>query len=182
MFIKISSFLLGGHDMKIQIIGYSGSGKSTLAKKLSQHYHLPLLYLDCVQFYGEWQERSLEEKNRIVDDFLNQHDKWVIDGNYHQVSPQRFQQCDMIIYLNYSRFYCFYKALQRYVQNIGKKRESCPCTEKFDLEFMKWLLIDGRSKKYQKMHLAHYRQCQGIRLMFKNRHQLEKYFKENTIK
>ncbi|MDT8336623.1 MAG: hypothetical protein RQ856_02205 [Candidatus Izemoplasmatales bacterium] len=48
--------------MRIQIIGFSGSGKSTLAKKLADCYNLPLLCMDTVQFYGDWQSRSIEEQ------------------------------------------------------------------------------------------------------------------------
>ena len=58
--------------MKIQIIGYSGSGKSTLAKKLGLFYNIPYLHLDNVQFYGDWQERSIKEQNLIVDKFLQE--------------------------------------------------------------------------------------------------------------
>lgn len=118
--------------MKIQIIGYSGSGKSTLAKRLAEHYHTPLLYLDTVQYYDDWKERTLLQQNEIVETFLNQHDAWVIDGNYGCVAPRRFEECDMIIYLNYSRLYCYVMALQRYFQNRGRCRESCPCIEKLD--------------------------------------------------
>lgn len=167
--------------MKIQIIGYSGSGKSTLAKKLSQHYQIPLLYLDNVQFYDCWKKRSLEQQNEIVSDFLNRHQDWVIDGNYGKVAPERFQQCDMMIYLNYNRFYCFWKAFQRYRKNKGKIRESCPCIEKFDLEFQKWILFEGRTKAQKRKHLHHLSQCQGQTYIFKNRKQLYQFLQENGI-
>ena len=82
--------------MKIQIIGYSGSGKSTLAKTLANHYNLPLLYLDAVNFYDNWQERTFEEKNAIVEKFLNDNpDGWVIDGNYSNIGKRRFEESDI---------------------------------------------------------------------------------------
>lgn len=167
--------------MKIQIIGYSGSGKSTLAKRLAEHYHIPLLYLDTVQFYDDWKERPLFQQNEIVETFLNQHDAWVIDGNYGRVAPRRFQECDMIIYLNYSRLYCYMMALQRYFQNKGHCRESCSCIEKFDLEFQKWILIDGRTSQQKKKHLEHLSMCQKDVYVFKNRRQLHQFLKEKGI-
>ena len=100
--------------MKIQIIGYSGSGKSTLCKILSKHYNIPLLYLDTVRFYGDWEERPNEEMTAIVDKFLNENSSWVIDGNYTSVSPNRFNDCDIIIYLNYNRFFCLTQVIKRY--------------------------------------------------------------------
>ncbi len=167
--------------MKIQIIGYSGSGKSTLAKILSDYYHIPCLYLDQVQFYGQWQERSITQQNEIVDTFLKQHQDWVIDGNYSQVARQRFQQCDWIIFLNYSRWYCLIMCIKRYFQYRGIHRESCPCDEKLDKEFLKWILWDGRTKAHRQKHWEHMNLCQGQRLVFKNRKQLKKYLKEQKI-
>ena len=79
-------------NLKIQIIGYSGSGKSTLAKKLGIHFDIPYLHLDNVQFYGDWEERSKEEQNKIVDEFLENNDSWVIDGNYSPTVPVNLQQ------------------------------------------------------------------------------------------
>ena len=73
--------------MRIQIIGYSGSGKSTLARRLGELYGLPVLHLDAVQFYGNWNERSLEEQNALVQKFLEKNEGWVIDGNYARVCP-----------------------------------------------------------------------------------------------
>ena len=167
--------------MKIQIIGYSGSGKSTLAKRLSEYYHIPLLYLDHVQFYGNWQERSIEEQNQIVEDFLKQNDSWVIDGNYSHVAPQRFKECDLIIFLNYSRIYCLIQCMKRYYKYKGIPRESCPCNEKMDLEFLKWFLYDGRTKSQRNKHIEHFSLCHGRKLMFKSRKQLIQYMKDNNI-
>ena len=104
--------------MKIQIIGYSGSGKSTLAKTLANHYNLPLLYLDAVNFYDNWQERTFEEKNAIVEKFLNDNpDGWVIDGNYSNIGLRRFEESDITIFFNYNRFYCYKMAIQRFNEN-----------------------------------------------------------------
>ena len=100
--------------MKIQIIGYAGSGKSTLAKKLGLFYNIPYLHLDNVQFYGNWQERSKAEQNKIVDEFLNNNDEWVIDGNYSIVSSKRFEISDITIFLSYNRFYCYRMCKRRY--------------------------------------------------------------------
>lgn len=67
--------------MKIAILGYSGSGKSTLARTLSNHYKVPVLYLDTVQFLPNWIERDKDEGMQLVLEFMK-NDSWVIDGNY----------------------------------------------------------------------------------------------------
>lgn len=68
--------------MRIAIIGYSGSGKSTLAAQLGQKLQVPVLHLDSVHWLPGWVERPREEEKQIVRAFLDEHDAWVIDGNY----------------------------------------------------------------------------------------------------
>lgn len=161
--------------MKIQIIGYSGSGKSTLARKLGVFYNIPYLHLDNVNFYGDWQVRSLDEKNRLVNAFLNENPNWVIDGNYSVVSPQRFEESDITIYLAYNRIYCYFKCKKRYKMYKNTSRESCPCKEKFDKEFKKWILYSSRIKKRRMQHKINLNKTKGEKLIFKNVKQLNKW-------
>ena len=93
--------------MKIVITGYSGSGKSTLAKALSEYYDIALLHIDNVQFFGDWQIRSKEEKTRLISEFMANNNDWVIDGNYYDYCIERFDQTDLFIFFNYNRFFCF---------------------------------------------------------------------------
>ncbi len=164
--------------MKIQIIGYSGSGKSTLARKLADFYGIPCLHLDCVQFYGDWQERSKEEQNEIVRRFLAENDSWVIDGNYSRVAPERFSMSDLTVYLNYNRFYCYRKAKERYRTYKGRARESCPCDEKFDHTFRRWLLWDGRKRERRKRNRKNLEKTQGEKKMFRNVRALSAWLRE----
>lgn len=139
--------------MKISIIGYSGSGKSTLAKIISKFLDIPLLYLDTIQFKENWEERNIDESIQLVSDFLNSNKNWVIDGNYSKlIQAERLEQSDLIIYLNFNRFNCLYRALKRYKNFKNKTRESITngCIEKIDLEFIWWILYKGRSKNNKK--------------------------------
>lgn len=134
--------------MKIAIIGYSGSGKSTLAKKLSEIYNCPLLYLDTIQFEANWKIRDIDEGRLMVGEFLK-NDSWIIDGNYREfLQEKRLQDADKIIFMNFPRRICFPQAFKRYLNYKNKTRESMAdgCNEKFDLEFIKWLLFEGRKK------------------------------------
>ena len=167
--------------MKIQIIGYSGSGKSNLAWRLATHYNIPCLHLDGVQFYGNWDIRDDDEQNNIVRDFLAKNDSWVIDGNYSRIAPERFTQSDITIFLNYNRFYCYRKARQRAIENRGKIRYSCPCPEKFDREFQRWILWDSRIAHCRKRHKINLNRTNGQKLMFRNLRQLNKWLKSNNI-
>lgn len=138
--------------MKISIIGYSGSGKSTSAKKLGELYNIPVLHLDTVQFLKNWQERPVEESQKIVSDFMTENESWVIDGNYSAfLQKERFEQADLILFFDFPRRVCFPRAFKRFLKFKGKSRPDMTsgCNEKFDFQFAKWILVDGRAKKYR---------------------------------
>lgn len=135
--------------MKIAILGYSGSGKSTLAKQLASYYHNPVLHLDTVQFTPGWVERDKDEARFLTEKFMK-NESWVIDGNYRGFYQQeRLEQADKIIFLNFPRRICFFRAYKRYLNNKNKTREDMAegCEEKFDLAFAWWILHKGRTKE-----------------------------------
>lgn len=167
--------------MKIVVIGYSGAGKSTLARRLGDYYQIPVLHLDNVAFYGDWSRRSLEEKNQILQQFMKENRKgWVMDGNYYNCISERFEECEQIFFLDYNRVFCYFSVLRRYLKNKGRTRESCPCIEKFDFEFQKWILLDGRTRKIKDKHEQHFIRGKE-RHRFKNRRQLNRYLKKAAI-
>ena len=168
--------------MKIQIIGYSGSGKSTLGKKLSEHYNIPVLHLDNTHYYGDWQERTKEEQEAIINKFIDENESWIVDGNYRKVAKRRFEECDLLIFLNYNRFYCYKKARERYKEWKGKVRDSCPCEEKFNWDFQSYILFGSRTRKKKKELQSLIDLAKGEKITFKNRKQLEKYLNEKGIK
>ena len=87
--------------MKIAILGTSGSGKSTLAQKLGAAYNAPVLHLDAVHFLPGWVERPQEEMQALVQQFMDTHDSWVIDGHYSNVCyDRRLEEADQIIVLD----------------------------------------------------------------------------------
>lgn len=139
----------GGRSIrKIAVIGYSGSGKSTLAKALSAKLGLPLLYLDTVHFLPGWVERPDEEAVKIVRDFLDANESWVIDGNYRKYEHERrMAEAELIVFMDYPRLRCFFRAWKRAIRYRGKHRESITagCGEKFDAEFRRWILKKGRT-------------------------------------
>ena len=168
--------------MKICIVGHSGSGKSTLAKNLASHYNIPVLHMDAYQFLPGWIEREKKEFKNIMADFLNQNDNWVIDGNYRRITPERFQLADMIIYLDFNRFFCLKSVISRYKKNKGKARNDMAegCAEKLDFEFIKWVLYKGRTKT-KKQYFSDLISNADTGLSFKNRKQLLNYLRSNNI-
>lgn len=141
--------------MKIAILGTSGSGKSTLAKQLGEQCGTPVLHLDAVHFLPGWVERAPEEEKTILSRFLDEHDSWVIDGNYTgNCYARRLEEADQILVLWFDRFVCLQRVLKRWWENRGRVRDSSAagCEEKIDLAFVRWVLYEGRSKqKYLRM-------------------------------
>ncbi len=165
--------------MKIAIIGYSGSGKSTLAKMLSEKYNCPILYLDTINFEAEWKERDREKGKVMVENFMK-NDSWVIDGNYTEFyQERRLEEADKIIFMNFSRRVCLKQAYKRYLNSKNQVRESMGegCMEKFDLEFVKWILIDGRTKKYKMGYQSICNKYKDKMVVCKNRKDVENELK-----
>lgn len=163
--------------MRIAIIGYSGSGKSTTAKIISQYAHLPVLHLDSVHFAPGWEERPDEECRQIVSAFIEQN-RWVVDGNYSRIcEEERLQRADTILFLNFNRFACFFRAFGRYLKYRGTTRpdlgEDCP--EKFDYAFISWLLWKGRSKKRRQHFDDIVKQYDSKVLVIRNQRQLDAF-------
>lgn len=164
--------------MKIAIVGYSGSGKSTLARELAKIYQIDILHFDTVQFLPNWNIRGEEEKKRITKDFLDTHNSWVMDGNYSKLFYEcRMAEADVIIILLFNRFLCLYRAYRRYVQYKNTTRPDMAegCKEKFDLEFAKWILWEGRSKRAKDRYKSLISQYGEKVIVIKNQKQLDKY-------
>lgn len=139
--------------MKIAVLGYSGSGKSTLAKFLGVRYDAPVLYLDAVQFTANWAERDSDEAINIVVEFMKSNERWVIDGNYAKFfQSERLLQADRIIYMDFSRWSCLLRVFRRYLHYKNQTREiiAAGCIEKIDLEFIWWVLHEGRTAQVRR--------------------------------
>ncbi len=141
--------------MKIAILGYSGAGKSTLAKKIATKYDIPLLHLDMINFSENWKERETNDVKEKLENFMDENESWVIDGNYSKLEQERrVKEADKIIFLDFPRWICLKRAYHRYKENKNRVREDVAngCVEKFDFVFVKWILIDGRDKKHKQRY------------------------------
>lgn len=167
--------------MKIAIIGYSGSGKSTLASQLGDFYDCPVLYLDKIQFEANWKERDEETAKIMVKNFLDNNDNWVIDGNYTSLlREQRLKEADIVIFMCFSRLICLRQAYIRYKKYKGKTRESMAddCNEKLDYEFIRWILLDGRSKEKKKQYTETIQKYSKKIVILKNRKETAVFLEE----
>lgn len=170
--------------MRIQIIGYSGSGKSTLARKLGEKYGVPVLHLDSVEFLPNWEKRPLTEKQRIVTEFLDGNDGWVVDGNYSKLSyDRRMEEADEIVNMDFGRLSCLWRVIKRYhtFKNATRPDMADGCIEKLDWTFIKWILWEGRSKETREKRKALAQRYADKVTVIKNQRQLDRYYSRKGI-
>lgn len=164
--------------MKIAILGYSGSGKSTLARLLAEKYNIDVLHFDAVHFLPGWEIRDREEKEKIIQTFLDTHTSWVIDGNYSKLSyERRLEESDVIIMLLFNRVSCFCRAYRRYKNYKDKTRPDMAegCSEKFDREFAKWILWDSRKKSARDRYKEINEKYSNKVIVIRNQKELDRY-------
>ena len=164
--------------MKISILGYSGAGKSTLARTLGKHHGIDVLHLDSVQFLPGWVVRDKDEKQNLVAEFLDTHDSWVIDGNYSKLSyDRRMESADLIVLLLFNRVNCLFRAYRRYRTFKGITRPDMGegCNEKFDKEFVKWILWEGRNKAARSRYKSLISMYKYKTVVIRNQRQLNRF-------
>lgn len=140
---------------RIVIFGFSGGGKSTLARKLGEILGIEPTHMDALHWLSGWVESSAEYKCERLAEVLKR-DRWIIDGNYRRIYwKERLDAADTVIFVDVNRFVCFYQAWKRSRIYKGKTRPDMGegCTEKFDFEFAKWILYDGRKKRKKNLEL-----------------------------
>ena len=166
--------------MKIAVVGYSGSGKSTLARRLGERSGLPVLHLDTVQFLPGWQERPEDEQFTLVQDFMDAHESWIIDGNYsHLLYEQRMDQADRILLLLFNRWSALWRVTKRYLRYRGKSRPdmTAGCEEKLDGDFVRWVLWKGRSKRQRERFALLPERYPDKCVVLKNQRQIDRSLK-----
>ena len=122
---------------KVIVIGCPGSGKSTFSRELHNITKLPLFHLDMMYWNAD---KSTVEKSIFLERLKNviQKEAWIIDGNYASTMELRLQECDTVIFLDYSLEVC----LAGIEERKGKERADMPWVEpekKDDEEFMKFV-------------------------------------------
>lgn len=171
--------------MKIAILGYAGSGKSTLAKELGELYGIPVLHLDTVMFLPDWKERPKDEQLAIVQDFMDTHDGWVIDGNYSNLlQERRLEEADQVLFLLFPRLLSFARVVKRYRRYRGRSRPDMAegCSEKLDASFAWWVLWRGRAKSKRDGFERKRKACGAKGVVLKNQRQIDRWLNEERSK
>jgi adenylate kinase family enzyme len=88
--------------MRVLVFGNSGSGKSTYARALAEREGIAHLDLDAIVWEPK-QIAVLRARQAIRDSlqqFLAQHERWVIEGCYGDLIEATASHCTQLVFLN----------------------------------------------------------------------------------
>lgn len=162
---------------RILIIGCGGAGKSTLARQLGEKLELPVVHLDKLFWKPGWVEESSEEFDRKLAIELEK-TRWIMDGNFNRTMPQRLSKCDTIIYLDFSRWACFWGVVRRIITTYGTVRPDMGdgCPERFDLNFLRWVWNYNRDKRQRNYRLLN-EATHAEKIVLKNHRMVKQFLK-----
>jgi adenylate kinase family enzyme len=107
---------------KIVVVGSTGSGKTTLAKAISKKLNIQHVELDSLSWLPGWKQRQVYELMEIVEK-ITCGSEWVICGNYPKLRVFTIYKADVIVWLDYPFFLCFWQTLKRSIGQILKREK-----------------------------------------------------------
>ena len=113
--------------MKINVIGTSGSGKTTFGRQLAEILGIPFLEMDFLFWGPNWSSPEDEILFKKLATALKG-DSWVLDGNYTRTIPIKWDQVDIVIWLDYNFIRTLLQAINRAARRIVSQEELWPGT------------------------------------------------------
>lgn len=166
---------------RICIVGGSGTGKTTLAKNLGKVLNLPILHIDGVHHYDNWKVRDKSKRDKIIKQTADE-SRWIIDGTYSSTLEYRLERADLVILLDYSSVAQLKGIFTRLIKDYNKERPEIPgCKEQMNWSFLKLVVNYRRKKRPGIIELINRADSNKV-CIFKNRRQLNKWFKEKFNK
>jgi len=160
---------------RINVVGTSGSGKTTFARELAELLNLPCCEMDQLFWKTDWRESSYEELFRKVREVTSQR-RWVLDGNYTRTTPIKWEQVQLVIWLDLSFVRTVFRVSKRTIHRAFTQQELWPGTgnrESLAKAFLSresviWWAITTHRKNRQKyramMNSPEYSSIQFLRL------------------
>lgn len=102
---------------RILVIGCPGSGKSTFSKRLSKLLNLPLLHMDRIYHIDNFNQISRDELKFKINQFMEDNNAFIIDGNYSGTLDLRLQHADKVFYFDIPTDICLKNAINRTKSN-----------------------------------------------------------------
>jgi adenylate kinase family enzyme len=112
---------------RVNVVGTSGSGKTTFARELSRLLDLPYHEMDQLFWKPRWQESPRDEFLRKVRGVTDQ-TKWVLDGNYSRTIAVKWQQVQVVVWLDLSFVRTVLRVTRRAIGRSLTRHELWPGT------------------------------------------------------
>jgi adenylate kinase family enzyme len=112
---------------RINVVGTSGSGKSTFAQKLAAIIDAPYVEMDRLYWGPEWSESMDDVFIAKLREAISS-DTWVLDGNYTRTTPVKWQDVQMVIWLDFSFPLVMKRVISRALYRIISQKELWPGT------------------------------------------------------
>jgi len=125
---------------RVLVIGICGAGKSTFSRALAAKTGLPLVHLDTEFWRPGWEMTPREEWCAKVAELVAR-ERWIIDGSYGSSLDLRLPRADTVVWFDYPRLICLWRASRRVLTTYGRVRPDLApgCPEQFDLEFLRYI-------------------------------------------
>src|SRR5262252_7680882 len=86
--------------MRLILLGNAGAGKSTMARRLIGEAPIPRLSLDQIAWDEGPKRKRLEESLRILMEFIQSNEQWIIEGCYSDLVEAALPYCTELRFLN----------------------------------------------------------------------------------
>ena len=167
--------------VRICIMGPSSSGKSTLARAIGDARDIPVVHLDQLRHVpaSQWELRTDE-------DFAALHDRavvgerWVIEGNYSSLLPQRLAQATGFILLDSAAA----PSVVRYLQRTWGRRERvgglAGTEDRISWEMIRYILGTGQAN--QRRYRALFKELALPKIFLANRAALGRFYRDEILR
>lgn len=123
---------------RVMLVGSGGAGKTTLARRLGHMTGLPITHLDRQFWNPGWVKTPTEAWHQNMVEMASA-ERWIIEGNYGGSAHLRLIRADTVIFLDFGRAICVWRAIRREIRNWGKCAQATGCPERLNLEFLQWI-------------------------------------------
>jgi adenylate kinase family enzyme len=86
--------------MRLVLLGNAGAGKSTMARRIIGDRAIPRLSLDQIAWDEGPKRKPLEASLRLLSDFIQRNEQWVIEGCYSELIEAALPYCTEMRFLN----------------------------------------------------------------------------------
>ncbi len=86
--------------IRLVLLGNAGAGKSTMARRIIGGRSIPRLSLDQIAWDEGPKRKPLEVSLRLLKDFIQSNNKWIIEGCYSDLIEVALPYCTELRFLN----------------------------------------------------------------------------------